>query len=113
VPKITFVTRKAYGGAYIVMSSKSLGGDRNYAWPNSEIAVMGSKGAVEILHRGQNLAEKQKEYEYQFMNPLKAAERGIIDDIIDPTKTRDIIKKDLEFLSKKSKAPYRHGSIPL
>jgi propionyl-CoA carboxylase beta chain len=113
VPKITVVTRKAYGGAYIVMSSKSLGGDKNYAWPNAEIAVMGAKGAVEILHRGQNLAEKQKEYEHNFMNPLKAAERGIIDDIIDPEKTREIIKRDLEFLCNKTKTKGRHGNIPL
>lgn len=95
------------------MSSKSLGGDRNYAWPNAEIAVMGAKGAVEILHRGQTPDDKVKEYEHNFMNPLRAAERGIIDDIIEPDKTRDIIKRDLEFLTKKARKLNTHGNIPL
>lgn len=84
VPKITFITRKAYGGAYDVMSSKHLKGDTNYAWPSAEIAVMGAKGAVEIIFRGKNVEEETKKYEEAFANPLKAAERGYVDDIIMP-----------------------------
>jgi propionyl-CoA carboxylase beta chain len=84
VPKITFITRKAYGGAYDVMSSKHLNGDFNYAWPSAEIAVMGAKGAVEIIFRGKNVEEETAKYEYAFANPLKAAERGYVDDIIMP-----------------------------
>lgn len=82
VPKITFITRKAYGGAYDVMSSKHLKGDYNYAWPTAEVAVMGAKGAVEIIFRGKNVEEEIKKYEYAFANPLKAAERGYVDDIV-------------------------------
>lgn len=88
VPKITFITRKAYGGAYDVMSSQHLHGDYNYAWPTAEIAVMGSKGAVEIIFRGKNVEEETKKYEHAFANPLKAAERGYVDDIIKPHRTR-------------------------
>lgn len=88
VPKITFITRKAYGGAYDVMSSKHLNGDFNYAWPSAEIAVMGAKGAVEIIFRGKNVEEETAKYEYAFANPLKAAERGYVDDIIMPENTR-------------------------
>jgi propionyl-CoA carboxylase beta chain len=81
VPKVTVITRKAYGGAYVVMSSKHLQGDINYAWPTSEIAVMGAKGAVEILHRAdlgdpEKIAAHTKEYEDRFANPFAAAERG-------------------------------------
>jgi len=83
VPKINFITRKAYGGAYDVMSSKHLNGDFNYAWPTAEIAVMGAKGAVEIIFRGKNVEEETKKYEHKFANPLKAAERGYVDDICD------------------------------
>jgi propionyl-CoA carboxylase beta chain len=88
VPKITFITRKAYGGAYDVMSSKHLKGDFNYAWPSSEIAVMGAKGAVEIIFRGKNVEQETKNYEFAFANPLKAAERGYVDDILMPDQTR-------------------------
>lgn len=88
VPKITFVTRKAYGGAYDVMSSKHLKGDFNYAWPTAEVAVMGAKGAVEIIFRGKNVEEETAKYEEAFANPLKAAERGYVDDIIEPSETR-------------------------
>jgi propionyl-CoA carboxylase beta chain len=88
VPKITFITRKAYGGAYDVMSSKHLKGDSNYAWPTAEIAVMGAKGAVEIIFRGKNPADEIHAYEEAFANPLKAAERGYVDDIIMPDQTR-------------------------
>lgn len=88
VPKINFITRKAYGGAYDVMSSKHLRGDFNYAWPSAEVAVMGAKGAVEIIFRGKNVEEETKNYEQAFANPLKAAERGYVDDIIMPNETR-------------------------
>lgn len=88
VPKLTFITRKAYGGAYDVMSSKHLKGDFNYAWPTAEVAVMGAKGAVEIIFRGKNVEEETKKYETAFANPMKAAERGYVDDIIMPENTR-------------------------
>ena len=84
VPKITFITRKAYGGAYDVMASKHLKGDANYAWPSAEIAVMGAKGAVEIIFRKKNVDKETSKYEEAFANPLKAAERGYVDDIIMP-----------------------------
>ncbi len=115
VPKITFITRKAYGGAYDVMSSKHLKGDFNYAWPTAEIAVMGAKGAVEIIFRGKNPEEKVADYEAAFANPLKAAERGYVDDIIMPEQTRDRILGDLIFLEgKKSiRPPKKHSNMPL
>jgi propionyl-CoA carboxylase beta chain len=84
VPKITFITRKAYGGAYDVMASKHLNGDYNYAWPTAEVAVMGAKGACEIIFRGRNVEAETSKYEHAFANPLKAAERGYVDDIIIP-----------------------------
>ena len=102
VPKIAFITRKAYGGAYITMSCKNLRGDSNYAWPSAEVAVMGAKGAVEIIFRGKNVEEETRNYEDQFANPLKAAERGYIDDIIMPEDTRRIISNDLEVLRNKT-----------
>lgn len=98
VPKITFITRKAYGGAYDVMSSKHLKGDSNYAWPTAEVAVMGAKGAVEIIFRGKNVDEETANYQYKFANPLKIAERGFIDDIIMPEETRKMIVNDLDVL---------------
>eukprot|EP00127_Corallochytrium_limacisporum_P003566 Clim_evm49s150 gene=Clim_evmTU49s150 len=118
VPKITVITRKAYGGAYDVMASKHLRGDKNYAWPTSEIAVMGAKGAVQIIYRGQGpekMAEFEKEYEGVFANPFPAARRGYIDDIISPEVTRARIADDLEVLKdKKLDNPWRkHGNIPL
>jgi acetyl-CoA carboxylase carboxyltransferase component len=127
VPKITIITRKAYGGAYDVMSSKHLRGDINYAWPTAEIAVMGPRGAVEILHgkdirdikdpeaREKKLAELENEYRNKFANPYVAAERGFIDDVIEPRRTRFRIIRSLEMLAtKKDSNPARkHGNIPL
>ena len=93
VPKVTVITRKAYGGAYDVMSSKHLRGDFNYAWPTAEIAVMGAKGAVEILYRAElgdpeKIAARTKDYEARFANPFVAAERGFVDEVIMPHSTR-------------------------
>ena len=115
VPKITVITRKAYGGAYDVMSSKHLRGDVNYAWPSAEIAVMGAKGAVEIIFRGQNVEENTLAYSKKFANPLSAARRGFVDEIIDPVSTRTRICEDLELLeSKELSNPWKkHGNIPL
>lgn len=115
VPKITFVTRKAYGGAYDVMSSKHLKGDFNYAWPSAEVAVMGAKGAVEIIFRGKNVEEETKKYEMAFANPLKAAERGYVDAIVMPSETRARIARDLAVLETKSReAPKRrHDNLPI
>jgi propionyl-CoA carboxylase beta chain len=115
VPKLTVITRKAYGGAYDVMSSKHLHGDVNYAWPSAQIAVMGAKGAVEIIFRGKDLEAREQEYLEKFANPLRAAERGFIDDIIQPRETRRRLAEDLEILEQKNvQAPWKkHGSIPL
>lgn len=124
VPKITIITRKSYGGAYCVMSSKHLRCDINFAWPTGEIAVMGAKGAVEVLYaRGAKaeadptayLAEKQAEYDKQFSNPYRAAERGYIDDVIEPAETRKRIIDALESLkNKRDDTPMKkHGNIPL
>ncbi|GAV04648.1 hypothetical protein RvY_14905 [Ramazzottius varieornatus] len=116
VPKITIITRKAYGGAYDVMSSKHLRGDLNYAWPSAEVAVMGAKGAVAILHRGaKDLTEVEEDYVKAFSNPFPAAVRGFVDDIIEPRTTRYRISRDLDLLqTKKLKNPYKkHGNIPL
>ncbi|VDK44563.1 unnamed protein product [Cylicostephanus goldi] len=116
VPKITVITRKAYGGAYCVMSSKHLRGDVNYAWPTAEVAVMGAKGAVSILFRGEkDVAKREEEYIDVFSNPFPAAVRGYVDDIIEPHTTRRRICEDLSLLeSKKLTNPWRkHGNIPL
>jgi len=115
VPKITVITRKAYGGAYDVMSSKHLRGDCNYAWPGGEVAVMGAKGAVEIIFRGKDVEENTEEYTKRFANPLVAAQRGFIDDIIDPEETRKVICEDLEVLENKVllNPKKKHGNIPL
>ena len=115
VPKITFVTRKAYGGAYDVMSSKHLKGDFNYAWPSAEVAVMGAKGAVEIIFRGKNVEEETANYERAFANPLKAAERGYVDDIIEPSETRARIINALQVLETKDRPQpkRRHDNLPL
>jgi propionyl-CoA carboxylase beta chain len=120
VPKVTVITRKAYGGAYVVMSSKHLRGDINYAWPTSEIAVMGAKGAVEIIHRGDlNDAEKTaahtKEYEDRFANPFVAAERGFIDEVIQPRSTRKRVCRAFARLrTKRKQMPWKkHDNIPL
>lgn len=115
VPKITVITRKAYGGAYDVMSSKHLKGDMNYSWPTGQVAVMGAKGAVEIIFRGKNVEEETAKYEAQFLNPLSAAKRGFVDDIIQPSATRKRIIDDLELLkTKEDKRPWKkHGNMPL
>jgi len=115
VPKITVITRKAYGGAYDVMASKHLRSDTNYAFPNAEIAVMGAKGAVEIIFRGKDIEKHTDEYSRRFANPMLAAERGFIDDIIDPVDTRRILCRDLRMLrNKKIQTPFRkHSNIPL
>uniref|UniRef100_A0A673N0J1 Propionyl-CoA carboxylase beta chain, mitochondrial n=1 Tax=Sinocyclocheilus rhinocerous TaxID=307959 RepID=A0A673N0J1_9TELE len=116
VPKITVITRKAYGGAYDVMSSKHLRGDVNYAWPSAEVAVMGAKGAVQIIFRGkENQAEAEAEYVEKFANPFPAAVRGFVDDIIQPSTTRKRLCRDLEVLaSKKQTNPWKkHANIPL
>ncbi|PRP83861.1 hypothetical protein PROFUN_08892 [Planoprotostelium fungivorum] len=117
VPKITVITRKAYGGAYDVMASKHLRGDSNYAWPTAEIAVMGAKGAVEILFRGKSaeeVAKQEKNYADTLTNPFPAARRGFIDDIIVPEDTRKILCEDLKVLEKKDlKNPWRkHEADP-
>lgn len=116
VPKITIITRKAYGGAYDVMSSKHLRGDVNYAWPTAEVAVMGAKGAVQIIFRGRDdQDEREAEYVEKFANPFPAAIRGYVDDIIEPRMTRSLICKDLKLLaSKKQSNPHKkHANMPL
>jgi propionyl-CoA carboxylase beta chain len=124
VPKITVITRKAYGGAYDVMNSKHIRGDINYAWPTAEIAVMGPRGAAEIIFKKEiaaakdsekMLAEKEQEYREKFANPYTAAERGYVDDIIEPKETRPRLIKALEMLSTKkdTNPPKKHGNIPL
>ncbi|PZC49919.1 MAG: propionyl-CoA carboxylase beta chain [Chloroflexi bacterium] len=124
VPKIAVTLRKAYGGAYVVMSSKHLRSDINLAWPNAEIAVMGAEGAVNIIQRRQIAAaedpeaERQRliaEYEAEFKNPYQAAELGYIDDVIDPKDTRRRVIRSLEMLKNKSdqSPPKKHGNIPL
>jgi len=120
VPKITVITRKAYGGAYDVMASKHLRGDLNYAWPTAEIAVMGAKGAVEIIFRqdrgdAAKIAEKTKEYEDRFANPFVAASRGYIDEVIHPHSTRRRIALGLRKLrTKQLENPWKkHDNIPL
>ena len=118
VPKITVITRKAYGGAYDVMASKHLRGDLNYAWPTAEIAVMGAKGAVEIIFRGLDtagIAEKTKEYEDRFANPFVAAAKGFIDEVIHPHSTRRRIALGLRKLRHKAlENPWKkHDNIPL
>ena len=120
VPKITVITRKAYGGAYDVMASKHLRGDVNFAWPSAEIAVMGPKGAVEIIFREEKgdpakLAEREAEYKAKFANPFVAGRRGYIDDVIMPHETRKRVARSLAMLKDKDiENPWRkHGNIPL
>ena len=124
VPLLTVITRKAYGGAYCVMASKHIGGDVNYAWPTAEIAVMGPKGAVNVLYR-EELAEADDpearrqelidEYREEFANPYTAADRGFIDDVIEPTETRARLVEDLRMLrGKRADGPdKKHGNIPI
>jgi propionyl-CoA carboxylase beta chain len=120
VPLITVITRKAFGGAYDVMASKHVGGDLNYAWPTAQIAVMGAKGAVEIIFRSdigdaKKIAARTKEYEDQFLSPFAAAERGYIDDVILPHATRRRICRALAMLrGKKVERPARkHDNLPV
>ncbi|CAH1117760.1 unnamed protein product [Phaedon cochleariae] len=116
VPKLTVITRKGYGGAYDVMSSKHLRGDINYCWPTAEVAVMGAKGAVTILYKGKpDIQEREAEYIDKFGSPFPAAQRGFIDDIIEPRTTRWRLCRDLDLLeTKKLENPSKkHGNIPL
>ena len=120
VPKVTVITRKAYGGAYVVMASKHLRGDVNYAWPTAEIAVMGAKGATEILYRSElgdadKIAARTAEYEDRFANPFVAAERGFIDEVIQPKSTRKRVSRAFAMLrGKQLKNPWKkHDNIPL
>jgi propionyl-CoA carboxylase beta chain len=120
VPKVTVITRKAYGGAYVVMASKHLRGDVNYAWPTSEIAVMGAKGAVEILYRSElddaaKIAARTKAYEDRFANPFVAAERGFIDEVIMPMSTRRRVARAFAALrTKRTERPWKkHDNLPL
>ena len=124
VPKVTVITRKAYGGAYDVMNSKHVRGDMNYAWPTAEIAVMGAKGAAEIIFRREiaeaadpeaELKNKSDEYAERFANPFEAAARGYVDDVIEPKSTRPRLIRAFEMLETKKddNPPKKHGNIPL
>jgi propionyl-CoA carboxylase beta chain len=124
VPRITVITRKAYGGAYDVMNSKHIGADMNYAWPSAEIAVMGAKGAAEIIFKSEiakasdpeaKLKEKEQEYLSHFANPYRAAERGYIDEVIRPEQTREKLIKAFKMLENKvdNLPRKKHGNIPL
>ena len=125
VPRVQIITRKGYGGAYVVMNSKSIGADLAYAWPSAEIAVMGAQRAVNIIFRkeiaeaGDAAATRQaeliEEYTERFANPYNAAERGYVDDVIDPRDTRRVLVRSLEMLrTKKESLPQRkHGNVPL
>lgn len=124
VPKLTVITRKAYGGAYDVMSSKHIRGDLNFAWPTAELAVMGPKGAVEILYRREladaddreaRISELEREFRERFAHPYLAAKRGFLDDVIDPRETRARLISGLAILKNKRQQnpPRKHGNIPL
>lgn len=124
VPRVTVITRKAYGGAYDVMNSKHIGADLNYAWPSAEIAVMGAKGAAEIIFKKEiaeagdpeaKLQEKVEEYTQAFANPYRAAERGFVDEVIRPAHTRERLLSAFEMLQHKvdKLPPKKHGNIPL
>ncbi len=124
VPRVTVITRKAYGGAYDVMNSKHIGADMNFAWPSAEIAVMGAKGASEIIFKKEiesandpaaMLAEKEREYQETFANPYRAAQRGFIDEVIDPKDTRRKLIKAFAMLENKvvDRPRRKHGNIPL
>ena len=119
MPLVTVITRKAFGGAYDVMASKHVGADLNYAWPTAQIAVMGAKGAVEIIFRAgsatRKIAAQTKEYEDRFLSPFVAAERGYIDDVIMPHSTRRRIARALAMLrEKKVEMPARkHDNLPV
>ena len=124
VPRIQVITRKAYGGAYVVMNSKSIGADLAFAWPTAELAVMGPQGAVEIVYRRElqqaadpvaRRAELVQEYTDKYASPYAAAERGYIDDVIDPAETRQKLVAGLRMLAtKREELPRRkHGNVPL
>jgi len=124
VPKVTVITRKAYGGAYDVMNSKHIRADLNLAWPGAEIAVMGAEGAAKIVFRREIAAAKDPEaeskrlvadYKAKFNNPYMAAERGYVDDVIEPHRTRPVLIQALELLAGKrdTNPPRKHGNIPL
>jgi len=124
VPRITVITRKAYGGAYDVMNSKHIGADMNYAWPTAEIAVMGAKGAAEIIFKSEisaaadpaaKLKEKEMEYIERFANPYRAAERGYVDEVIMPEDTREKLITAFKMLRNKvdNMPRKKHGNIPL
>ena len=124
VPKVTLITRKAYGGAYDVMNSKHIRGDFNFAWPSAELAVMGPKGAVEIIFKKEiessenpekELEKKLDEYIKKFANPYIAAERGFLDDIIEPKDTKKVLINTFELLKNKVdlNPKKKHGNIPL
>jgi acetyl-CoA carboxylase carboxyltransferase component len=124
VPRVQVIIRKAYGGAYIVMDSHSIGGDLSLAWPTNEIAVMGAEGAVNVIFRKELAAaadpeglraELVAEYTDQLMHPYHAAERGFVDDVIDPAQTRAAVARGLAMLRDKRTTPPRrkHGNIPL
>ncbi len=124
MPRVTVITRKAYGGAYDVMNSKHIGADLNYAWPSAEIAVMGAKGAAEIIFRREiaaaedpevKLQEKVDEYTSKFANPYRAARRGFIDEVIKPENTRMKLLKAFKMLENKvdTLPKKKHGNIPL
>jgi acetyl-CoA carboxylase carboxyltransferase component len=124
VPRIQIITRKAYGGAYVVMNSKSIGADLAYAWPTAELAVMGPQGAVEIVYKRElqqaadpaaRRSELVTEYTEKYANPYAAAERGYVDDVIDPAETRRKVISGLRMLrTKREELPRRkHGNMPL
>jgi len=125
VPKLTVITRKAYGGAYCVMASKHIRTDFNFAWPSAEIAVMGSEGAVNIVYRRELMAagaeadelrkKHVEEYREKFANPYVAAERGYVDEVIEPAQTRSKLIAGLGLLENKRdrNPPRKHGNIPL
>ncbi|RYF48942.1 MAG: methylmalonyl-CoA carboxyltransferase, partial [Cytophagaceae bacterium] len=124
VPRVTVITRKAYGGAYDVMNSKHIGADLNYAWPSAEIAVMGASGAAEIIFKREiaeaedpqvKLQEKVQEYTEKFANPYRAAHRGYIDEVIYPEETRQKLMRAFQMLENKVATLPRkkHGNIPL
>jgi acetyl-CoA carboxylase carboxyltransferase component len=124
VPRMTVITRKAYGGAYLVMNSKHIRADVSFAWPTAEIAVMGAEGAVNVIHRRVITSADEPEakrrqliddYEQRFSNPYVAAERGYVDDVIEPQETRRRLVQSLEMLrSKRETIPQRkHGNVPL
>ena len=124
VPRVQVITRKAYGGAYVVMNSKSIGADLAFAWPSAEVAVMGAHGAVNLIFRKEietaddpeaKRAELIAEYTERFANPYIAAERGYVDDVIDPRETRSVLERSLAMLrTKREQLPSRkHGNVPL